>query len=675
MQMNNLCIKTTVIILTMIFAYASQISAQRKVVPGISSSKYTEFAPTISADGRTMIFESDRDKTWKLYESHLDAKEKWSEPFPLTAINEKLAFVAGPSLSYDGNTLFFTGFIDNVSVSEDIFYSERIDERTWSEPKNMGPSINTDVYEGFSSISADGKTLYFIRMVEGNSFDRKNNEGCFAIFVSDKKLDGTWGTPEMLPSPINNGCERDPKIMADNHTLILSSIRPGGKGKYDLYQSRKQNDGTWSELIPLDFVNSEDNDQSPCISAAGNLLYFYSDEDIYAIPIPQEFRQLINVTIQGLIVDDKTNETVQASIIVKNITTGISFTTSNNPNNGQYSIVLSAGSQYSIQFINDFYISEVIDFDFRAQEQYIEIKKNIRLKSEYTLDLNIQDKDFSKNISSVLQIKEQSGQMILTDSIRADHFPYQINLKAGKSYTIIAGASEYTTEIVEWQFDPLKIHEKNNYIIQLEHIKIQLFTDVVSVTSNQKIKAKVFFNNQNSDEVIIVEAGETVTLRKGDRYQVTTSSDKGYLFSSTTIVAGEQDQQSETGEKSIILKAMPIEAGAQLTLEHISFALNASDLDTSSYVTLNRVVELLQKNPNVSIEISAHTDDIGDETYNQRLSERRALSIVRYLTKHGVEIQRMRPHGHGKAKPLVPNDSEENRARNRRVELQVLRAK
>jgi outer membrane protein OmpA-like peptidoglycan-associated protein len=384
---------------------------------------------------------------------------------------------------------------------------------------------------------------------------------------------------------------------------------------------------------------------------------------------------MVNVTLQGIVMDDATNEPIAANIIVRSITTGDTFESTSNANDGKYSLVLSAGNQYSIQFSNDFHVSEIFDLDLRTQDKYTEMEKEIRMKTDYKLEIVVKDKDFLNNISSFLQVVDQNGKALLNDSIHAAQYPYSITLTAGRNYSIVASANRHASSTLAWQFDALKTSKQNTQIISLEHLKTELFADVVGITTNQRIKAKVFFNNENSDEVVIIDAGETVTLRKGDRYQVTTSSDAGYLFNNTTIVAGEQGELSETGQRSLTLKAVPIEAGAQLTLEHISFAINSSDLNPSSYPTLNRVAELLKTNPNVSVEISAHTDDLGDDVYNLRLSERRALSIVRYLNKNGVEIQRMRPQGHGKQKPLVPNVSEENRARNRRVELQILRAK
>ena len=100
---------------------------------------------------------------------------------------------------------------------------------------------------------------------------------------------------------------------------------------------------------------------------------------------------------------------------------------------------------------------------------------------------------------------------------------------------------------------------------------------------------------------------------------------------------------------------------------------NSADLKPSSLLELDRVIELMQKNPTLHIEISAHTDDMGSDTYNLKLSQNRATSAVIYLKKQGTPVARLKHVGYGKARPVVPNDSEENRAINRRVELRVLK--
>ena len=83
----------------------------------------------------------------------------------------------------------------------------------------------------------------------------------------------------------------------------------------------------------------------------------------------------------------------------------------------------------------------------------------------------------------------------------------------------------------------------------------------------------------------------------------------------------------------------------------------------------------LHDNPDLIIEISAHTDNVGNADYNIMLSERRAQSVANYIVESGIQQNRLQSKGYGMTKPLVPNDSEENRAINRRVEFVVLATK
>jgi outer membrane protein OmpA-like peptidoglycan-associated protein len=80
----------------------------------------------------------------------------------------------------------------------------------------------------------------------------------------------------------------------------------------------------------------------------------------------------------------------------------------------------------------------------------------------------------------------------------------------------------------------------------------------------------------------------------------------------------------------------------------------------------------MKENPDIRIEISAHTDDVGSQEYNARLSDKRAASVVTFLTKNDIFKDRLQAKGYGKLQPLVPNDSAENRAKNRRVEIRII---
>jgi len=91
-----------------------------------------------------------------------------------------------------------------------------------------------------------------------------------------------------------------------------------------------------------------------------------------------------------------------------------------------------------------------------------------------------------------------------------------------------------------------------------------------------------------------------------------------------------------------------------------------------SQTELNKVVQLLNDNPLLKIEITGHTDNVGNPADNLRLSVDRAKSVVKYLITNGIAANRLMSKGFGEAKPIAPNSSEETRAQNRRTELKVV---
>jgi OOP family OmpA-OmpF porin len=103
--------------------------------------------------------------------------------------------------------------------------------------------------------------------------------------------------------------------------------------------------------------------------------------------------------------------------------------------------------------------------------------------------------------------------------------------------------------------------------------------------------------------------------------------------------------------------------------QQIHFEYNKDTIRRESYPVLDAVIEVLQKNPNIKIEVQGHTDNRGGAAYNQSLSERRAASVMRYFVGHGVRSDRLTSRGYGFDRPLVPNTSDQNRALNRRVQF------
>jgi outer membrane protein OmpA-like peptidoglycan-associated protein len=104
-------------------------------------------------------------------------------------------------------------------------------------------------------------------------------------------------------------------------------------------------------------------------------------------------------------------------------------------------------------------------------------------------------------------------------------------------------------------------------------------------------------------------------------------------------------------------------------MQQIHFEFDKDVIRRESYPVLDAVADVLRKTTSMRIEVQGHSDNRGAAAYNLRLSERRAAAVRKYLVAHGVEADRLVSRGYGLSRPLVPNDTEQNRALNRRVQF------
>ena len=144
-------------------------------------------------------------------------------------------------------------------------------------------------------------------------------------------------------------------------------------------------------------------------------------------------------------------------------------------------------------------------------------------------------------------------------------------------------------------------------------------------------------------------------------------SAQGYLFYDTLFNTG-----ADTRAREVAVRLIPLAKDLVLQLRNIQFEYNSYELTESSNEQLEAVAQLLFMNPSLRIELSAHTDDLGSDRYNDRLSTMRGQAVAEWLKNRGVDENRMTAIGYGKRKPLVANDSEKNRALNRHVEIKVI---
>ena len=567
-----------------IFSY-TQAQIRRPLGPPVNTPQFNEYAPSISANNKTMIFETDRagEGKWELYYTTKNEKNKWTVAKPITNINKmgkENDLIGGPSISYDGKTLFFFASFDGGQGDMDIYFSTW-NGTDWSEPKPVGNNINTKAYEGFPSVSADGKMMYFIR----DSFSKRKDKAlCYSIWASKKQEDGTWGVAEKLPAPINGDCEKSPRIMADNRTLIFSSIRKDGAGGYDLYQSFQEDDGSWATPINLEYINTEEDDQFASVSAAGDLMYYYTSGDIYTVTIPDKYRKYKLVTVDGKVVDAITKQPIATKITSK----------SNNNKEKAMNTVVDANGLFSMIY---------------------------RVGSKYELSTTVLN----------------------------DYFPYKgsMDMTTAKETDNIEKNIELIPKKIPYQFQLLD--KETKAILKDPKVK------VMDVETKQLLEVKV----EKDIATVIVEIGKVYKFA---------ANALGYTFFSRGFKPDTADVFKDR------LKKVPLailKKDAVVQLQDITFETGKADLKPESNEELDRLVSLLEGNQTIKVEISAHTDDVGNDDSNLKLSEKRAKMVVDYLTKKGIKGDRMTAKGYGETQPLGTNDTDENKAKNRRVQFKI----
>jgi outer membrane protein OmpA-like peptidoglycan-associated protein/tetratricopeptide (TPR) repeat protein len=179
------------------------------------------------------------------------------------------------------------------------------------------------------------------------------------------------------------------------------------------------------------------------------------------------------------------------------------------------------------------------------------------------------------------------------------------------------------------------------------------------------LATKQVISNLQTDET----GNYLTTLPVGKDYAFNVNR-KGYLFYSEHFMLGSQSPDSTY---HIDIPLRPIEANASIVLKNIFFDFNKYDLKPASQIELEEVIRLLNENPQVSIQINGYTDNVGKEADNLLLSENRAKSVVNYLKSKGIDAKRLFFKGYGDEQPVSGNDTEEDRGKNRRTELKIIK--
>ncbi len=184
--------------------------------------------------------------------------------------------------------------------------------------------------------------------------------------------------------------------------------------------------------------------------------------------------------------------------------------------------------------------------------------------------------------------------------------------------------------------------------------------------------ASIEVQNKNGKILEIVQSSTRgyykFCLPKEGKYYLVVNH-RGYVFKLDSVTLS-FDHLGKTTEKNLYLE--PIEVNKAYVLRNIYFDYDKATLRPESKAELDRLVRILKENPTMVIEIGGHTDSDGSEEYNLRLSQARAEAVRNYLIRAGIDPKRLKAKGYGECCPVAPNDTPENKQKNRRTEFKVL---
>lgn len=334
------------------------------------------YFPTLTADEKTIIFtarEPGGDEN--IFISHF-VDGKWLPPEPIASIctsdNEGTT-----SLSADGKTLVFAACQNTKErkvVGEcDLFISRKIGDN-WQPPVNLGPVVNSRSWESQPSLSADGRTLYFVST-------RPGGLGGQDIWVTRMDENEQWGTPVNLGAPINTLADDiGPFIHPNGTTLFFSSKGHIGMGGFDLFRSELSANGTWSTPENLGYPVNDHSDQiSFFVSANGKTAYYTQDEmqngktissKLVSFDLPEVLQvEKASGFVTGKILNTKTRQPLSARVELINLKSGaIESVVQSDPQNGSYLIVLNEGSEYALYITKDAFLFKSLSFDYQNKE-------------------------------------------------------------------------------------------------------------------------------------------------------------------------------------------------------------------------------------------------------------------------------------------------------------------
>lgn len=358
--------------------YKNPVPFDPQVVKGISSHD-NEYLAIISPDNELALYIRNYHK-----KSKNELTPKWVEEFTYSERNPDGGFdegkpfpppfnmtdnVGGAMITLDNKTMYLTICKMNSKGNYkncDIYTSSNADGE-WTEPKALGPGVNGDEsFEGQPTITADGKTLYFVSIRK----DDMNDGSHMDLYESQLGENGEWSEAKNLGPTINSkGDEKTPFIHTDSQTLYFSSgdglmnneAGHPGLGGFDIFYTRKDESGNWIKPTNIGYpINTEKDDVSFFVSTGGKTAFFSSNEldigvggwDLYSFELYREARPEAFNIVKGTVGKDP-DLSKQAKIELKNVRTKEVTEVPIDSVSGQYVTVVQASDDYIMTVKNE----------------------------------------------------------------------------------------------------------------------------------------------------------------------------------------------------------------------------------------------------------------------------------------------------------------------------------
>jgi outer membrane protein OmpA-like peptidoglycan-associated protein len=348
-----------------------------------------QYFPVLTADEEELIFtrrmgfadEFDED----LVITHKNENGRWTSPQSISKNINSMFNEGTCTISADGRKIIFTSCIGRQGYGScDLFESRKLGGE-WSTPENLGINVNSAEWESQPSLSADGRTLYFVS-------DRRGGMGRRDIWVSTLDGNGKWTRSKNVGKPVNTVYdELSPFIHVNNKTLFFASNGLTGFGGYDLYYAEKDSVLKWSEPVNVGApINNHEDQFSLFITADGKKGYYSHEEmkvggnsrsKIIEIAIPEENRVKFRSNyVKGTVTDRETHRPLKATIelinIEKNETESLMESDSVT---GDYLIVLTQGAEYALYVNKTDYLFKSLNFNYSEVKDFKPILLNIEL--------------------------------------------------------------------------------------------------------------------------------------------------------------------------------------------------------------------------------------------------------------------------------------------------------